>query len=498
MNAPDPIPFVPDWPEPDNRLLSPPIPPAPHLPLEVCLNARLAAWVRSAAQAKGAPDDYVFSGLLAVCASCIGNSRWVTPWSGWAEPSVVWIANIGLPSAGKTPALQAVVKPLEDIQSRLRKEADEEREIWAERAEVAKMQEAAWRDEVRAAIKSGETTPTMPSGCDPGEEPHAPRLVIKDSTIEKLGAILSRQPRGTLQFRDELSGWLEGMPRYSSGSDRPFWLEAFNGQGYVFERIGRDPVAIERLAASVLGGIQPDRLKTLLFKADDDGLLSRMAPIWPAPAPISRPGPWTDEGLIGKILERLYGLKMVEDETGETRPWLVPFSEPARDEMDKFRILVREWETDAEGLLLSFIGKMPGLCARLALILTYLDWATTGDGPEPAEISAAYFGKAAHLIEAYLLPMASRSYSSGSIPKAQRSALALVALIRENRWRTFTSREVTRSWRQGLKDASEINPAISILEDGDCIKAVAPDAGPKGGRPVRSFLVNPALHGGQS
>jgi hypothetical protein len=89
-------------------------------------------------------------------------------------------------------------------------------------------------------------------------------LVVSDATIERLGAILARQPRGTLQMRDELAGWLEGMTRYAGGgSDRAFWLEAFGGRAYVVERMGREPLTVERLAIGVLGGIQPDRLRSL-------------------------------------------------------------------------------------------------------------------------------------------------------------------------------------------------------------------------------------------
>jgi hypothetical protein len=100
-----------------------------------------------------------------------------------------------------------------------------------------------------------------------------------------------------------LAGWLEGMQRYSGGgSDRPFWLEAFGGRGFTVERMGREPLTIDRLSIGVLGGIQPDRLKSLLFKSDDDGLLARFVPIWPEPAPLRRPQAWADETLMEAAL----------------------------------------------------------------------------------------------------------------------------------------------------------------------------------------------------
>ncbi len=89
MNAPKPIPLAPDWPEPAARFLRSDLPPAPELTLRDVLGQRLAQWVEYAAEAKGAPPDFVFASLLAVAGATIGNTRWVSPWRGWAEPPVI-------------------------------------------------------------------------------------------------------------------------------------------------------------------------------------------------------------------------------------------------------------------------------------------------------------------------------------------------------------------------------------------------------------------------
>jgi len=65
------------WRDPDPRFLRADLPPAPALPLGDVLGPRLAAWGRDAAEAKGAPPDYVLAALLAVAGSTIGNARWV-------------------------------------------------------------------------------------------------------------------------------------------------------------------------------------------------------------------------------------------------------------------------------------------------------------------------------------------------------------------------------------------------------------------------------------
>jgi len=488
--------FTPSWPDPDPRLLRTELPPAPELPLREVLGPRLAQWVADAAESKGAPADYVFAAMLAAAGATIGNTRWASPWHGWAEPPVIWAMCIGLPSSSKSPAIDAALEPLCKVERPLREAAEAQRKAWTEKAELAKLAEQAWKETAKAAIKAGEPPPDRPTGCDAGPPPHIPRLVVNDGTIERLGAILARQPRGTLQMRDELAGWLEGMQRYAGGgTDRPFWLEAFGGRGFTVERMGREPLTIDRLSIGVLGGIQPDRLKSLLFKSDDDGLLARFLPIWPEPAPLRRPQAWADETLMEGALARLLTLDLVTDEHGEARPWFVHFTDDARGLMDDFRQAARGWEGGAEGLLLSFVGKLPGMAARLALVLAFLDWAAEG-AEEPHSISVQHFGRAAHLVEAYFLPMARRAYADAATPKAERAARRLVGIIRKQGWQRFTSRDVLRLDRAGLGNKDELNPALALLEDGDCIRPVETTVNPQGGRPQRLFLVNPALHGG--
>jgi hypothetical protein len=403
---------------------------------------------------------------------------------------------IGLPAAGKSPAMDAVLQPLRRVEAPLRRAAEAEAKAWAETAEVAAAVEAAWQKKVDKAVAAGEDPPPRPAEADPLPAPHVHRLVLNDATIEAIGGIAERQPRGLLQVRDELAGWLENMGRYSGGTDRPFWLEAFGGRSYSTERLGRKPVHIPRLSIGVLGGIQPDRLRSLLLKADDDGLLARFWPLWPEPVPVKRPTAFGDDDFIESVLARLLTLDLVTGEDGEARPWFIPFDEDARALMDDFRAEVRRWETEAEGLLLSFIGKLPGMAARLALVLACLDWAAEG-GDEPREIEVRHFGRAAHLVEAYLLPMARRAYAEASVPLALRAAKRLAHLIRDQGWRTFSTRDVLRLERAGLATAEELNPALAALEDAGIIRPVAAPPRPQGGRPQRRYEVRPALSGGQ-
>ena len=485
-------PFVPDWPAPAPRFLRDELPPAPALPLAEVFGPRWAEWLIRAAEAKSAPADYVLAALLAVVGAAIGNTRWARPWAGWEEPPIFWTMAIGNPSSNKSPGLDAVLNPLYGIERINRRVAEVEFADWSARSELAQLADSTWKESAKRALKHGEDPPARPAEANPGPEPFLPRLAVADATVERLAVILAKQPRGTLLTRDELAGWLHGMTRYTGGgSDRPFWLEAYGGRGFTVERMGRPPVRVDRLSIGVVGGIQPDRLRTLLLKDDDDGLLARFLPLWPDPAPIRRPRGLPDEGFIENALRRLHNLKMATDERDELRPHLVHFTDGARDLLDAFRHTARSWEAGAEGLMLSLIGKLPGRAVRLALVLTYLDWVA-GAEPEPIEVNHDAFGRAAHFIEAYALPMARRAYADADAPKAERAARRLLALIREQGWQRFSSREVLRMDRKGLSSAAELNPALAALEEGEVIRAIEGAPGPRGGRPSRSFAVNPA------
>jgi hypothetical protein len=105
-----------------------------------------------------------------------------------------------------------------------------------------------------------------------------------------------------------------------------------------------------------------------------------------------------------QILARLLALDMATDEAGEPHPSYVRFDANASDLMEGWRQQCHDREMEAEGLLMSHIGKFPGLAARLPLLLAAIDHAFDG-APQPSAITTSEFGRARHDIEAYALPM---------------------------------------------------------------------------------------------
>ena len=103
------------WPEPDLSIVDGNLRQPPVLLLEPF--GSWADWIEATAKSCSAPKDYVIGGLLAGAASLIGNARWVSPWAGWQEPSILWLSLIGNPSSGKSPALECVLSLVRDLES---------------------------------------------------------------------------------------------------------------------------------------------------------------------------------------------------------------------------------------------------------------------------------------------------------------------------------------------------------------------------------------------
>jgi hypothetical protein len=143
--------------------------------------------------------------------------------------------------------------------------------------------EERWRDEV-ATAKAGKSPPTKPAAAD-HIDPFVPtQFVIEDATIESVVDVVRGNPRGVTLVRDELTGWLQNLGRYSAGTDRPFWLERWPAGSATVNRKNRPAVHIPRLGASIMGGIQPDRLGEICGD-DDDGMASRFLFAWPERPP---------------------------------------------------------------------------------------------------------------------------------------------------------------------------------------------------------------------
>ena len=183
----------------------------PRLPIEV-FGPRWSDWIIEAADAAACPTDYVMGPLLAAASALIGNSRWAQATAGWSEPPHLWIGAVGDSGNGKSPGADCLTREvLPEIERRMISDYPDRLQQWRAGVEYEKVIEEKWKSEVRDAQKRG-APPPLPPATAAGPEPKSPRLRQHDVTIEKVAALLgTAAPKGLLIWRDELTGWIDGM-----------------------------------------------------------------------------------------------------------------------------------------------------------------------------------------------------------------------------------------------------------------------------------------------
>ena len=466
--------------------------PAPTLPLDV-FGPRWAAWIARAAEGANAPPDYVALPLLACASALLGNARWVRAWRGWVEPPVLWCASVGNPSSSKSAGAAPITRDvLRLVEARMARTYPDDIARWQEVAAIAAALEKQWERDVAKAAKSGGEMPARPAEATAPPKPIRPRASVSDSTVEKLAAILQGLPKSVLHRRDELAGWLLNLSRYSGGTDRPFWLEAYVGGPYQVDRQKHpEPLFVPHLAVPVFGTIQPDRLDDVLTGADD-GLGSRFLWSWPEAQPFRRPSGAADVDGAAAVLGRLADLAMPKDAEGCPCPSYVGLSGEAADALEAFATEMQAREGEAHGLLKSALGKARGQALRLALVLEYLWWCADPDpGLEPAEVEERAMQAAAGLMESYFLPMAARVLADASVPAEERLARTLAQWIVSTRPEVVNVSALRDTARlDGLRETKPVKQACHFLADARWL--AAPETAGQG-RPRGDWQVNPAL-----
>jgi Protein of unknown function (DUF3987)/Domain of unknown function (DUF6371) len=456
----------------------------------------LRAYVLDVAYRQQAPPDFAAVTALCGLAAAVGNRVRIRPKQNddWEVVPNLWGANIGRPSAMKSPAMQAALAPIYAIE-------DELREKWHEEIEALEIDDALSgldakdaKKKAEKALKSGdrEAARNILAGLVGGDgKPPCPRIVVNDTTVEKLGELLNENPRGLLLIRDELPGFLAHMESEEHQSERAFYLEAYNGNGrFTYDRIGRGTVHIESCTVSIIGGVQPSRIAPIvrgaMCGASNDGLIQRLQmTVWPDDVGSWR---WVDRKpnaaarlAYEKVFRDLYDLAMGDAD----KPAILRFSPESQ-------ALFQEWTTEIQiearsgslpSALESHILKMPKVVASLALLFELADGGRF-------EVNEAATRRALGWAD-YLRSHANRLYSAGETMAADGARV--IVKRRHQLPESFTPRDIHRKGWASLGDREAVISAIEMLVATNHCREVPPVVHQTGGRPSLSYVWNPSL-----
>ena len=484
-----------DWSDPDYSVLDDRRGDLPEFPIDA-LNEPIRVWVKRAARGAGVTIAHVAVPAIGIASSLIGTARRIKATRSWLQCSTCWTAVVGFSGTGKTPGIDTIKRPLTQIERDRKKDIAELRHKHETKAEQAKAARKRWQKQIEEAAEAKQRPPEMPADAeDPGKF-IVPRLHISDGTIERFGELLTARPQGVLRLTDELSAMFMNMSRYTGGQDNEFWLESWNGGAYNVERIGRN-LQIDHLLIGIVGGMQPDKLAQA-FEGAADGMYARILFAWPPEPDFNLLNDDAEEidPAIYNALTRLD--KLAEFEDGRLVIRDIPLSAEAREGFERFRRFVHDQKDALEGREREWWAKATAHVLRLAITLCLFAWAMGShqerQDPEPTTVAETYMNSAIRLVRGYFWPHAHAALRQIGLSDRHLNARRILRWVKANRKDEVSLRDVRRHALGERLDEEQTKQVLDGLERAGWLRRVTQAVGPKGGKPVIRWQVNPTLY----
>jgi hypothetical protein len=240
--------------------------------------------IDNCAHAEGSLNFGAVSAII-VCSNLVGMNCQVKPKCNgyWMVTPNLWGLLIGEPSKRKSPIASQFIKPLEKLEKQAKNLYKKQMAEYHKASNEQHIAQKVKNNALKKAYESGgEFELRLAKNIDiPSiEKPFMERFIFNDTTSEKVGEIMSTNPRTLLIYRDELSGLFSTFSKAGREGDRSFYLEAFNGNSpFIIDRIGRGTIHIDKLSIGIFGTIQPDILSGFITSGNGysgDGFIQRL------------------------------------------------------------------------------------------------------------------------------------------------------------------------------------------------------------------------------
>ena len=143
-----------EWPQPE--LLQSELPPVEAFSEDLLPHSFLPL-VRDVAERMQVPMDYPAVVMVLCLAGAVNRRVMIQPKerdTGWVEPANLWGAIVGPPGVMKTPVIQAITRPLVQIQTEWRQEYEQQLAEYERAVEESELTKSAWKDQFKASRKA--------------------------------------------------------------------------------------------------------------------------------------------------------------------------------------------------------------------------------------------------------------------------------------------------------------------------------------------------------
>ncbi|WP_395750013.1 DUF3987 domain-containing protein [Prosthecobacter sp.] len=471
------------------------------------LPAPFRPWIADIAERMQCPPEFPAVAAMAALSSIAGRRFCIQPKEkddSYTEFPHLWAMLIGSPSLMKSPAMQAVMRPLRELEKMVSKE--HEAEVGQRQANEieARMKRGALEAAARKAAKNGEAFDySQLVESVGGEPPPLRRFIVNDASIEALGEVLRDNPTGTLLYQDELAGLFALLEKDGNQSLRAFLLQAWSGkEGYTFDRIGRGRRYVEACALSLLGSIQPGVIAAHVREANGhsagaDGFLQRFSlMVWPdvnphwqdVDRPLCRDAEWEASDVF-HAFENVTTAQLLKNGVQTNRD-NIPTFHFAPDAQELFNDWRRVLELRLRSGVMTpaieaHLGKYRKLVPALALLIHVAEQPSGGVTLSALQRAISF----ADCLESH----AHRVFLSARVAESDAVRTLLKKLCDGSAGlpEEFKVRNVRNKNWSGLTRTEDAESACELLAEHRWLIATVKPAGAHGGRPTTTYHLNP-------
>jgi replicative DNA helicase len=318
--------------------------------------------------------------ITALSIACAGNASVIVRGT-WREQLNTYLVTAMPPGAGKSPAFNAMLRPLDEWEQDLVARQAPERDRVETTRQILEKEKAK-------KINAGETAEALALSDEIRDLPDVaiPQLMADDATPEKVAMMLQEQ-QGRLALVSTEGGLFSMMAGRYAGDKGPnldVYLQAWSGDTVRVNRVGRDPVLLRNPTLTIGLTVQPLVISDLSTSPQFSGrgLLARFMFSIPATHVGYRDmakAPSIVEAVADTYRHNLVALAERLRLTAETGPLELFLHDDALERFNEWRqdIEVRRRPGGDLAAMAEWTTKMESTVARLAALLALAEGAQT-------------------------------------------------------------------------------------------------------------------------